>query len=216
MEDADLGPLFQLPQDPHTLGWIGATVALAAIAVLAAGLVRGRLPVRWLGPALGLPLAAYGVGCLFLLEESKSVAFCGSCHETMGPIVRALDEDDGTLSSSHWRRGAVSQRDACYQCHSGYGIWGQVDAKRAGVMHMVRTVTGGYELPIRARRFDNASCLGCHGRAIPFREIEEHRDPEIQAELLSGAASCAGGCHEAGHPERALWGSGGPPPGEGS
>lgn len=215
MEDVDLGPLFELPHDPHYMWLFGTVIALLAIAVLAVGLVRGRLPATLLLPALLLPVAAFAAGYLFTLEESKSVAFCGSCHVTMSPLVAALDEDNGTISSSHWRRGAVSHVDACYQCHSGYGIWGQVDAKFAGVMHMVRTVTGNYELPIQSKHFDNASCLGCHARAVPFREVEEHRDPDVQQELLSGVSSCAGDCHEPAHPEEALWGIAGPPAGGG-
>jgi hypothetical protein len=209
--EQDLGPLFRLPDDPHYLWLFGTAVAAVAIAVLLVGLVRGRLPATLLLPALILPVAAYGTGYLFTLEESKRVSFCGSCHETMSPLVAALAEDNGTISSSHWLRGAVSHESACYQCHSGYGIWGHVDAKFAGVMHMVRTVTGDYELPIQSKHFDNASCLGCHAQAVPFREVEEHRDPEIQQEMLAGASSCAGDCHEAAHPEEALWGVAGPP-----
>jgi hypothetical protein len=129
----------------------------------------------------------------------------------MSPLVASLAEDNGTIASTHWRSGAVSHVDACYQCHSGYGIWGTVDAKMAGVMHMVRTVTGNYALPIQAHSFDNGACLGCHAQAVPFREVEEHRDPEVQQDLLSGTSSCAGECHEDAHPESALWGVGGPP-----
>jgi nitrate/TMAO reductase-like tetraheme cytochrome c subunit len=211
VSEQDLGPLFRLPEDPHHLWILGVVLAGLAIAVLAVGLVRGRLPATLLLPALLLPLAAFGVGYQFTLEESKRVEFCGSCHETMSPLVAALAEDNGTISSSHWRRGAVSHASACYQCHSGYGIWGDVDAKLAGVRHMVLTVTGRYELPLQAHRFDNGACLGCHAQAVPFAEIEEHRDPETQAELLSGETSCAGICHEDGHPESALWGMAGPP-----
>ena len=211
MNDEALGPLFRLPDDPHYLWLFGAAVTVLAIAVLLVGLVRGRLPTALLLPAFLLPVGAFTLGYLFLLEESKSVTFCGSCHETMSPLVAALEYDDGLIASSHWRRGAVSHVTACYQCHSGYGIWGAVGAKRAGVMHMVRTITGDYQLPIQAKRFDNASCLGCHAEAVPFREVEEHHDPDVQQELLSGASSCAGECHEAAHPEEALWGVGGPP-----
>jgi cytochrome c nitrite reductase small subunit len=211
LNEQDLGPLFRLPEDPHYLWLFGIAVAALAIGVLLVAFLRGRISALLVLPTLLLPVAAYGIGYLFTLEESKSVAFCGSCHETMSPLVAALAEDNDTISSSHWRRGAVSHVDACYQCHSGYGIWGQANAKLAGVMHMVRTVSGNFEYPIRSKHFDNASCLGCHAQAVPFREVEEHRDPEIQQEMLSGASSCAGDCHEAAHPEAALWGVAGPP-----
>lgn len=211
MNENDLGPLFRLPDDPHYLWIVGVAVAALAIAVLAVGLLRGRLPSTLLLPALGLPLAAWGIGYLHTLEESKQVSFCGSCHETMSPLVAALAEDDDTIASSHFRRGAVPNATACYECHSGYGLWGGVDAKLAGLRHMLLTVTGGYELPLQSHRFDNAACLGCHALAVPFAEVEDHRDPDTQAELLSGETSCAGICHDDAHPESALWGVAGPP-----
>src|SRR5690606_10485341 len=144
MSESDLGPLFRLPDDPHYLWIAGVVVAALAIAVLAIGLVRGRLPSNLLLPALGLPLVAWGIGYLHTLEESKQVTFCGSCHETMSPLVAALSEDDDTIASAHFRRGRVPAATACYECHSGYGLWGGVDAKLAGLRHMLLTVTGGY------------------------------------------------------------------------
>src|SRR5690606_28901351 len=139
----------------------------------------------------------------------------GSCRETMSPLVAALSEDDDTIASAHFRRGRVPAATACYECHSGYGLWGGVDAKLAGLRHMLLTVTGGYELPLESHRFDNAACLGCHALSVPFAEIEEHRDPDTQRELLSGETGCAGVCHDDAHPESALWGVAGPPTGGG-
>jgi hypothetical protein len=211
VDETDLGPLFQLPEDPHYLWLFGTAIAVLAIVVLAIGLVRGRLSATLLLPALLLPVGAYGVGYLFTLEESKTVQFCGSCHETMSPLVQALAEDGESIASIHWQKGAVSHISACYQCHSGYGILGDVGAKMAGVQHMVRTVTGRYDLPISAHRFDVRSCLGCHAQAVPFREVEEHQDPDIQQELLAGESGCTGDCHDVAHPESALWGVAGPP-----
>jgi cytochrome c nitrite reductase small subunit len=209
----DLGPLFQVPEDPHYLWIVGCAVAVVAIGVLLVGLLRGRLPTLFVLPALLLPLAAYGIGFLHLAEQSKKVEFCGSCHEPMSPLVTSLREDGDTLSSLHYQYGRVPRATACYECHSGYGIWGEVDAKMAGIMHMVGTLTGNYELPIRAKHFDIDSCLGCHAHTASFREEEDHQDPEVQSDLLSGRISCAGECHDFAHPETALWGVAGPPDG---
>lgn len=208
MNDPGLGPLFEPPYDPSYAWVFGLALALASIAVAALGLWRGWLPASLRLPAVLLPVAAYAVGLLFLLEESKRVAFCGSCHQTMSPLVASLDDENGSLASIHWRRGAVSHTTACYVCHSGYGIWGAYDAKRAGFRHMLHTVTGRYELPIHARRFDVTSCLGCHAQAVPFRAAEAHRDPELQQQLLAGEIGCAGLCHPEAHPESALQGAG--------
>src|SRR5262249_55815837 len=140
MDPQPLGPLFQLPPHPHYLWIAGVAVAVLAIAVLLVGVVRGRLPPTLLLPAELLTQRATWIGYLHTLDVSQEVAFCGSCHETMSPLVAALDEDNGTLASFHWRKGAVSHIDACFQCHSGYGIWGELDAKVSGINHMVRTV----------------------------------------------------------------------------
>ena len=93
------------------------------------GLLRGSL-----SPALGtaglfLPVAAFGLGSLLVIEDSKRVTFCGSCH-VMVPLVASLAADDGSLASIHYARGLVPHETACYTCHSGYGIWGTMDARR--------------------------------------------------------------------------------------
>ena len=207
--DTTLGPLFELPHAPHYLWLVGLAFAVPAIAIAAVGLVRGRLPAGLgLPSAILVPVFAYVIGALFVAERSKSVEFCGSCHEPMSPVVASLDQDNGSLASTHWRSGAVSHEDACFQCHSGYGIWGTVNAKFAGVRHMVHTVTGDYTYPLKARGFDISSCLGCHAEAVPFRAQEAHRDPELQRQLLSGELGCAGACHSDAHPADALLGAG--------
>jgi nitrate/TMAO reductase-like tetraheme cytochrome c subunit len=205
--DSPLGPLFELPHAPHYLWLVGLLLAVPAIVISAIGLVRGRLPVALsVSGVILIPIFAYVIGALSVAQESKSVEFCGSCHQPMSPLVASLDQDNGSLASVHWRRGAVSHADACYQCHSGYGIWGTVNAKFAGVRHMIHTVTGHYSFPLEARAFDIASCLGCHAEAVAFRAQEAHRDPELQRQLLAGELSCAGTCHAEAHPADALQG----------
>jgi cytochrome c nitrite reductase small subunit len=207
----DLGPLFVHPYEPDRFWILIALVAVATIGLASIALVRGRLPAALAFPALLLlPVFSYVLGDLHVLEESKSVEFCGSCHETMSPLVESLRTGDGSLASTHYRTGAVSYTDACYQCHSGYGIWGTFDAKLAGVNHMLHTATGRYELPLRHRgTFDISSCLGCHAQAAPFRDVEVHRDPGIQESLVAGEMGCTGACHPSAHPPEALNGAGG-------
>jgi nitrate/TMAO reductase-like tetraheme cytochrome c subunit len=205
----ELGPLFIAPHEPDRLGPLIAIVAGFVILVALAALVRGRLPDLFSFSALLLvPLFVYAVGDLHLLEVSKRVEFCGSCHETMSPIVDAMRSDTESLASSHYRRGAVPHDTACYRCHSGYGMSGDTKAKLAGVMHMAHTVTGNYEYPLtKVGAFDIQSCLDCHAQAAPFREQEAHRDPDIQKSLLSGEIGCTGACHVVPHPPEALEGA---------
>lgn len=209
----ELGPLFASPPVEPAVQWsqvLPLVVAAPAVAILVVGLLRGRLsPSAALFGIVFLPAVAYGLGGLMMLETSKDVRFCGSCH-VMTPIVASLsDAGNGSLAATHYTRGLVPTDQACYVCHSGYGIWGTFDAKVAGVMHMVRTVTGDYALPIALHApFDIDSCLGCHAGAASFRSVEAHQDPDLQKALLDGTMSCTGACHPAAHPAEALTGGG--------
>lgn len=210
MSPSPAGPLFVSPPIEPAIDWIRVlpiAVALPAVAILLWGLVRGRLAPSAAVAALVLPTAAYGLGMLMVMERSKDIRFCGSCH-VMTPIVESLRATDGSsLAAIHYTRGLVPTGEACYTCHSGYGIWGTFDAKRAGMMHMLRTLTRRYELPLKLHgTFDIESCLGCHAGAASFRAVEAHQDPELQKSLLDHTMSCTGMCHPAAHPEDALAG----------
>jgi len=204
-----VGPLFATPPGGHGVPWLHALpilVAAPASAMLLWGLLRGRLLPAVGAAAAFLAAGAFGLGGLLVLDDSKQVSFCGSCH-VMEPVVASLHADDGTLASTHFARGLVPHETACYTCHSGYGIWGTVDAKRAGVRHMVHTVTGDYELPLALKGpFDIDSCLGCHLGAPSFRAVEAHRDPDVQKALVAREVGCTGACHPAAHPPSALEG----------
>jgi cytochrome c nitrite reductase small subunit len=209
---APAGPLFISPPVAPAIDWVRTlpiVVALPAVVILLWGLVRGHLPPALAVAALVLPAAAYGLGMLMVMEKSKDVHFCGSCH-VMTPIAESLHATDGTsLAAIHYTRGLVPTAEACYTCHSGYGIWGTFGAKRAGVMHMLRSITGRYTLPIELEgTFDINSCLGCHAGAATFRAVTAHQDPDLQAALLNRTMSCTGACHPAAHPEAALTGGG--------
>src|SRR5262249_46014444 len=163
------GPLFISPPVEPVVDWprvLPVLVALPAVAILAWGLVRGRLPPAAGVAGLVLPIAAYGLGMLMLMEDSKDVRFCGSCP-LMAPPPRtpptakaSHPPDDSPPPPTPYSRGLVPTAEACFTCHSGYGIWGTVGAKRAGVMHMLRSLTGRYHLPLELNgTFDINSCL---------------------------------------------------------
>jgi hypothetical protein len=207
---APAGSLFTSPPVHPVVDWprvLPILVALPAVVILVWGLVRGRLPPAAGVAGLVLPIAAYGLGMLMLMEESKDVRFCGSCH-VMTPIVESMHAtDDASLAAIHYTRGLVPTAEACFTCHSGYGIWGTLGAKRAGVMHMLRSLTGRYYLPLELNgTFDINSCLGCHAGAATFRAVPAHQDSDVQQALLNHAMACTGACHPAAHPEEALTG----------
>jgi hypothetical protein len=203
-------PLFSWPPAHRGLDWfqiLPIVAAVPAAAILLVGLVRGRLiPAAAVAGIVFLPVATYALGGLLIMEDSKKVSFCGSCH-VMTPIVESLNQDGDSLATIHYRRGLVSHEEACFVCHSGYGIWGTLDAKMAGVRHMLLTATSRYTFPIEhLGPFDIDSCLNCHARSATFRAVEAHQDADTQQALFKREMSCTGICHAAGHPEEALKG----------
>jgi nitrate/TMAO reductase-like tetraheme cytochrome c subunit len=205
----DLGPLFVPPHSPDFLWVVVLIFALPTIALCLFTLIRGRLPIALSSSGLVLlPLFGYVLGDLHVLESSKSVEFCGSCHVTMPPLVESMQSEGKTLASVHFRQGAVAHESACYVCHSGYGIWGDVNAKVDGMNHMIQTILDSQRYPLEMRdTFDVASCLDCHAGSAPFQAIKGHRTREIQNQLLSGEVGCTGACHESAHPPAALNGT---------
>jgi len=204
----DPTPLFSWPPAHRGLDWLQILPILAAIpaaTILLVGIVRGRLvPAVAIVGVVFLPVAAYALGMLLIMEDSKTVSFCGSCH-VMTPIVASLQKENDSLSATHYQRGLVSHEQACFVCHSGYGIWGTLDAKLAGVRHMMKTVTRSYTFPIEHHGpFDIDSCLNCHAQAATFRSVDAHKDPDTQQALFKREMGCTGVCHVAAHPEEAL------------
>ena len=202
-------PLFAGPAAAQGIHWLPMLASLAGVAaalLLLTGLIRGRLPASYAVAAVLLPIAAYALAGLHMIEGSKEVTFCGSCH-VMTPLLKSLQANDGSLAATHYARGLVPHDQACFTCHSGYGIWGGLDAKMAGVMHMVRSATGRYSLPLEMNSpFDIDSCLGCHAHTSTFRGVEAHQDLDLQKLLLAREMSCTGVCHPAAHPAEALGG----------
>ena len=179
----ELGPLFEAPTDSNGLAVLIGVLAGVTVLITLVAIVRGRVlsDHRFTGAyaatLLLLPAFSYVLGDLYLLEESKKVEFCGSCHETMSPLVEAMRTDGDSLSAIHYQIGAVSHREACYQCHSGYGLYGTAEAKLSGVRHMIKTVTGRYTYPLEVHgKFDIDSCRNCHATSKPFRAVEAQRE----------------------------------------
>jgi hypothetical protein len=183
-------------------------VAVLAAAILLVGLVRGRLMPAAAATAgiLFLPVAAYGLGALLLMEDLKQARFCGSCH-IMTPIVASLSAEGDSLAAVHYRRGLVSHEEACFVCHSGYGICGH--RRRQDGWHPTHAPHRGERLYVSDRAqgaFDINSCLNCHARSATFRAVEAHQDQDTQQALFKREMSCTGVCHSAGHPAEALMG----------
>jgi cytochrome c-type protein NapC len=206
---SDLGPLFVPPSGPDYFWILIGIFAIPTIGLCIYALVRGQLPTALSGSALVLlPIFGYVLGNLHVLDESKSVEFCGSCHVTMPPLVESMRSGSENLAAVHYQRSAVSQKEACYVCHSGYGAAGDVSAKLAGMNHMLHTIMDSEHYPLRMRsRFDISSCLDCHSGSDEFRGVKGHKVLGTQMQLISGEMGCTGACHARAHSPAALNGT---------
>jgi hypothetical protein len=205
-----LGPLFVDKPEFHVLWILGLVAAAVAAGVAIYALLRGRISGDFglVGLAV-IPGFVLLTANLEMLWRSTETRFCGSCHEPMAPLVASLMQDNGSLASIHYQSGAIKGDTACYTCHSGYGLAGDIAAKRAGIGHMWHEMWKSYEYPLSMRSpFDIESCLDCHRHAPKFRAVPFHMDAEVQAQLVSRELSCVGTCHPAAHPPEALNGSG--------
>jgi len=74
----DPTPLFSWPSEHRGLDWLQILPILAAIpaaAILLVGIVRGRLlPAVAIAGIVFLPVAAYALGMLLIMEDSKTVS----------------------------------------------------------------------------------------------------------------------------------------------
>jgi len=206
----DLGPLFVAKPHFQVLWIVGLSGVAIAAAIALYALVRGEVS-RELGLA-GLALVpgfVIVIANLDMVDHSTELQFCGSCHEPMAPLVAALLAPGAdSLAAIHYQSGAVRGDTACYTCHSGYGLLGDVAAKRAGLGHMWHELWGSYDYPLAMNKpFDIDACLECHRHAPKFQAVPFHTDPATQAALISREISCTGACHPSAHPAEALNGS---------
>ena len=204
----ELGPLFTHPGEVSEIipGALPLALAVAALVLGSWILVRGKVGESLAAAGLvTLPMLAFALSDFVVIERSKKADFCVSCHLMKPLLDTARPEDSTSMASIHIARGAVPSGTACYTCHAGYGIFGEVDAKLAGVRHMYMTVLGTHSNPLEIYgTFDIDSCLGCHSSSKRFQDVEAHRTPQIQSALLARQMSCTGACHVSAHSEQAV------------
>lgn len=181
---------------------IGLLMVLEA-ALLLALMLRPRLTAGAAGRLVAflalflLPVATLALGTQLHLERSKSTEFCLSCHE-MEPYGRSLlvDSQDH-LPAWHFQNKRIDREHACFSCHTTYTMYGDLQAKMAGVKHLWVHYVG--EVPERIELYEpykNRECLHCHSGARSFAENEMHAD--MLGELAAGEISCLD-CHDLTH-----------------
>jgi cytochrome c nitrite reductase small subunit len=193
------------------LRWLGIVSALAAVVVLVLAhfVYRKRIPrgmYHWL-LLVGLfvfPITTMLSTTATVMEGTKSVQACASCH-VMLPFVNDLQNPTSpTLAARHYRNNWIG-KDQCYTCHVSYGATGTLAGKRDGFRHWLYYVTNTYSDPIKfAGSYENSNCLDCHAGTPKWERIKSH---QALAEELAGDRIACTRCHGPPHPlpnERAL------------
>ena len=142
--------------------------------------------------------------------ESEQAARGDEIHGRIHRVTYSSEKnpDSEHLAAQHFQYRWIADHQ-CYTCHSDYGLFGDVEAKLAGLRHVWFYTLGGYEVPLKIRgTYDNQRCLFCHGPVKSYQEIAEHE--KNAAAIAASATSCIGGaCHVGPHPKAAARGESG-------
>lgn len=179
---------------------IVGTVLVLFLIVAQRHLAESFLKSICVGTLVILPVLVISMGNIVGLQHAKKVEFCQSCHLTMGHFIKDMqDTSSQTLAAMHYRH-RWSPDDQCYACHTSYGLFGDVQAKRKGVEDFFKYYARTYSLPVRMHiPYVNADCLKCHERTPKFVDSETHRESLV--EIRSGDLRCID-CHGPAHAEQ--------------
>ena len=144
-----------------------------------------------------LPMIVTWTTSKTVMEGTKSVQACMSCH-VMHPFVNDMESPSSpTLAARHYRNNWIA-KDQCYSCHVTYGVTGTIEGKRDGLRHWLHYVTNTYEDPIRyAGSYDNSNCLNCHRGTTKWERVKSHQ--ALAAEVATDRIACIA-CHGPPHP----------------
>jgi cytochrome c nitrite reductase small subunit len=195
----------QFQQDPveQVAARLLVAFALIGIVVVICSLLRYKgeavRPVSWvllIIGAVGIPLFISGVGTILVFERAERVDFCASCHITMKPFVDDMrNPKSESLAALHYKNRYIPD-DQCYACHTSYGLFGTVQAKKEGLNDVYKYYTRTFHLPIRLRHpYPNTDCLKCHAGSEKW--LSSHED--YKDAIFSGEASCMQ-CHADSNP----------------
>ena len=193
----------------NLLRWMsagGILFALAAIGVLAYSITRAPAWLATAGARWTLLVGLFLVPSVAMLLANvvgfqKVKDSCYECH-TMDPWTKDLhDPESTTLAAKHHKNRWINEH-ACYTCHTGYGLSGNIKAKISGLNHVMHQhFTGVPEVLKMHEKFPVKTCLHCHAGGDSYRSIEVHGAPEFKADIESGKMSCFE-CHTAPHPKQ--------------
>lgn len=181
---------------------IAATVAGILLLVLVQYVYLKRLrhnTYHWLllVGVFFLPFVATWSTTTTVMEGTKSVEACMSCH-VMHPFVNDMtNASSSTLAARHYRSNWIA-KDQCYACHVTYGVTGTMAGKRDGFRHWLHYVTNTYLDPIQyVGSYANSNCLSCHQGTGEWERVKSHQ--ALVGELSTDRIACIA-CHGPPHP----------------
>jgi len=144
-----------------------------------------------------LPLTATWSTTTTVMEGTKLVQACASCH-VMHPFVNDMKNPSSpTLAARHYRNNWIA-KDQCYACHVTYGVTGTLAGKRDGFRHWLHYVTNTYPDPIQyVGSYANSNCLSCHQGTGKWERVKSHQ--ALLGELSTDRIACIT-CHGPPHP----------------
>ncbi len=135
------------------------------------------------------------------LDQAKAIGFCRSCH-VMGTFVEDMEDPASQrLAAAHFKNRYIQDKH-CYACHTDYGLFGTLEAKIGGLVHIWKETAGTYVLPVKLKtNYRFTICLNCHGQSHKFLTQTAHAG--VVPRTLRGETTCAD-CHGLSHPPRAV------------
>ena len=184
-----------------------AGLIAAGVLILLYSLLRYRGktagPVSWGILVLGagiMPIFVSTAGGVLVFEKSQRVGMCNSCHLTMKPYVDDMkDPQSQSLAALHYKNRYIEDNQ-CYSCHTSYGMFGTVQAKKEGLIDVYKYYTHTFKTPITMRHpYSNNDCLKCHGGSAKF--LASHK--KDRDAMFADEVSC-GQCHDDDNPAHNL------------
>ncbi len=144
-----------------------------------------------------LPTTATLTSTATVMEETKKIEACGSCH-VMHPFVNDMKNPASpTLAARHYKNNWIS-REQCYSCHVTYGINGTLEGKRDGFRHWLLYITNTYNNPIKyTGSYPNSNCMYCHEETTKWKRVKSHQ--ALVEEFSADRIACIR-CHGPPHP----------------
>lgn len=192
-------------QDPveHVAARLLVAMAILGIGVVIYSLLKYKGaavgPVSWgllIAGVVAFPLLISGIGTILVFERAERVEFCASCHLTMKSFVDDMkDPKSNSLAALHFKNRYIPDNQ-CYECHTAYGLFGTVEAKKEGIHDVYAYYTRTFHLPIKLRHpYPSNDCLKCHAASAKWIALHE----DYKDALFSGEATCMQ-CHAGSNP----------------